>query len=57
MENFIVKGDEVICPLEDYISLLEFKLICLKQAEEEDSSWNYGIEELEALITKLKTKL
>jgi hypothetical protein len=57
MEDYVLKGDEIICPLEQYIDLLRYKLECLKKAYEEDSSWNYGIDELEKTIAKLKTKL
>lgn len=44
-----------LLPVSEFISLLEFKLDSLKKAREEDSSWNYGIEELEADIEYLKT--
>jgi hypothetical protein len=57
MENYTLKEDEITCSLEDYISLLEYKLICLKKAYEEDSSWNYSIDKLEKTIAELKTKL
>lgn len=39
---------------EEYIKLLEFKLMALKFAQEEDSSWNYGIAELKDEIYNLK---
>lgn len=41
----------------EYIDLLEIKLYSLKKAEEEDSSWNYDIKELEEAIKKLKDSL
>jgi hypothetical protein len=40
---------------QEYLDLLEYKLIALKQAKEQDSSWNYGIEELEQEIKTLKS--
>lgn len=43
--------------LEEYIELLETMLYCLEKAKKEDSSWNYGIEELEEKIKELKNKL
>lgn len=57
MEDYKLIGDEIICPLEQYINLLEYKLECLEKAYNEDSSWNYGIDELKQIIVKLKTKL
>lgn len=42
---------------QEYIALLEFKLIALQYAQEEDSSWNYGIKELEQQIEQLKHQL
>lgn len=48
---------EITISLEEYIELLECKLYSLKKAEEEDSSWNYGIDELETKIKELKNKL
>lgn len=38
----------------EYIELLEYKLQCLELAKEEDSSWNYGIDELKLQIQELK---
>lgn len=46
-----------IIPLDEYIELLEFKLMCLLEAYKKDSSWNYGIEELQEKIQKLKDQL
>jgi len=40
--------------LKEYIELLEYKLMALQYAKEEDSSWNYGIEELKEEIKNLK---
>jgi hypothetical protein len=40
---------------QQYIELLEYKLIVLQQANETDSTWNYGIEELENEIKTLKS--
>ena len=57
MDDYKLLGDEITCPLEQYIDLLGYKLECLKKAYEEDSSWNYGIDELEQIIIKLKSKL
>jgi len=39
--------------IEEYIQLLEYKLRVLLQAQQEDSSWNYGIEELQEQIKSL----
>lgn len=55
-KSCVTKSNLVILPLNELIELLEFKLISLKKAKEEDSSWNYGIEELEAEINYLKSK-
>lgn len=44
-------------PLIEYIELLEFKLESLKAARDADSSWNYGIDELEEKILTLKRGL
>lgn len=54
MYNIQVK--EIICiiPTDQLISLLECKLDRLHSAQKEDSSWNYGIEELEQQIQELK---
>ena len=57
MDDYKLLGDEITCPLEQYIDLLGYKLECIKKAYEEDSSWNYGIDELEQIIIKLKSKL
>lgn len=57
MDDYKLLGDEITCPLEQYIDLLEYKLECLKKAYEEDSSWNYGIDKLEQIIVELKSKL
>jgi len=57
MDDYQLKGDEIICPLQQYIDLLGYKLECLEKAYEQDSSWNYGIDELKETIAKLKTKL
>lgn len=51
-ENDGIKS--VMIPLSDYIELLESNLWSKKRAREEDSSWNYGIEELESKIQALK---
>jgi hypothetical protein len=40
-----------------YLDLLEFKVDSLKKAKELDSSWNYGIEELELEIEIVKQQL
>ncbi|MFW6233344.1 MAG: hypothetical protein ACOC3Z_01640 [Nanoarchaeota archaeon] len=48
--------ENISITLEEYIDLLEIKLYSLKSAKEEDSSWNYGIEELEEKIKNLKSK-
>lgn len=47
-------GDYANVPSKDFIELLEYKLECLKSAQEKDSSWNYNIEELESEINQLK---
>lgn len=44
-------------PLLEYIELLEIKLAAKKEAFEKDSSWNYGIEEIELQIESLKINL
>lgn len=54
MFNITIKGDECIIPTEQLIELLEYKLDALKEAQREDSSWNYNIEELEQQIKELK---
>lgn len=41
-------------PTEEFIELLKFKLDALKQAKEQDSSWNYNIEELEQQINRIE---
>lgn len=41
--------------LKEYIELLEFKLMALEYAKEEDNSWNYGIGELKNEIKELKS--
>lgn len=46
----------ITIPIKEYIGLLEIKLYTLKEAKEKDSSWNYGIEELEQEIKELKNK-
>lgn len=38
----------------EYVELLNFKLDSLRLAQEQDSSWNYGIKELELEIQKYK---
>ena len=45
---------EVLIKIKEYIELLEIKLIALKYSQEQDSSWNYGINELETKISELK---
>lgn len=54
MDNYQLKGDEIICPLQQYIDLLKYKLEYLEKAYDQDSSWNYGIDELKETIAKLK---
>lgn len=48
-------GTIATVPINEFISLLEFKLITLKEAKEKDNSWNYNIEELETEINKIKS--
>lgn len=48
---------EAVIRLDDLIDLLEIKLASLKEAEEKDSSWNYGIKELEEQIADLKSDI
>lgn len=57
MEDYKLIGDEILCPIEQYISLLEYKLICLQTAKDNDSSWNYRIDDLKETIKKLKQEL
>lgn len=47
-------GQVALIPYDEFIELLEFKLIALKESQDKDSSWNYGIEELEKQIDKIK---
>lgn len=47
-------GQMAFVPTEEFIELLEYKLEALKKAKEQDSSWNYGIEELEQEISSIK---
>ena len=42
--------------LSEYIHLLNVELYSKKQAKGIDSSWNYGIEELEEKINHLQSK-
>ena len=48
---------EIKISLSEYIELLEYKLSALEEAYRNDSSWNYGIDELKEEIKKLKAKL
>lgn len=48
---------DITIPLTDYIDLLEVSLYAKKDARNLDSSWNYGIEELEEKISALKQQL
>jgi hypothetical protein len=48
--------ENINIPLSEYIELLEIKLTSLQCAYEYDSSWNYGIPELEEKIEKLKAE-
>lgn len=49
--------NDVTISIVEYIELLELKLEALKEANEFDSSWNYGIDELEFKIKELKSKI
>ena len=57
MYDIKIKGDECIIPTNQSIELLEYKVESLKKAKEEDSSWNYGIEDLEEQIKELQLSL
>jgi hypothetical protein len=60
MKNYkecVTESGLVLLQLPDLIELLEIKLAYLKEAKEKNSSWNYGIEELESEINYLKQKL
>lgn len=57
MFDIKIKNDECIIPTKQLVELLYFKLNTLTIAKEEDSSWNYGIEELEAQIKELQSSL
>ena len=57
MYDLKIVGDRCLLDIEDVISLLECKLDKLKQYSEEDSSWSYGIEELETQIKELKKEV
>lgn len=39
---------------EEYLDLLSYKLECKLAAKKRDSSWNYGIEELEKEISEVQ---
>jgi|688.fasta_scaffold2396008_1 hypothetical protein len=49
------KENDVQIHISDFIELLEYKLLYLKQEKEKDSSWNYPIEETEQQLIELKT--
>ena len=49
--------NDVTISIVEYIELLELKLNALKEANEFDSSWDYGIDECEFKISVLKSKL
>jgi hypothetical protein len=53
MVNLVVDYSVCIIPIGETIELLEYKLESLKVARDEDCSWNYGIEELEEINSKL----
>ena len=55
-KNSVTESGLVLLPLSELIELLEFKLDSLKQAKQEDSSWNYPIDELTSDIDFLKKK-
>jgi|GEM_PF-6064577 len=57
MFDITVKGDECIIPIEQMIELLKCRLDALKEARDKDSSWNYGIDELEQQIKEIKEKV
>lgn len=47
-------GEKAIVPSKEFVELLECKLECLKRAQQEDSSCNYDIEDLETEIRRIK---
>lgn len=50
----VKSSGQVEIPLSELIELLEFKLSAKIVAQEHDSSWNYGIEELSEQVKELK---
>jgi hypothetical protein len=48
------KEFDVQIHISDFIQLLEYKLIYLKQEKEKDLSWNYPIEETQQQINELQ---
>ncbi len=57
MTNFSQDGLLVQITTQEYLELLEFKIQALKEAQEKDSSWNYGIDELELHMEYVKHEL
>lgn len=57
MFDITIKGDECIIPTSQLIDLLRYKLIALQKAYDEDSSWNYPIDELKEQIKELEATL
>lgn len=56
MEKYKITPHQTIeLSITEYIELLEIKLYSKKEAQKQDSSWNYGIEELEEEIKLLKS--
>ncbi len=57
MFDITIKGDECIIPTSQLIELLEYRLDALIIVKNNDSSWNYPIEEMEEQIAELKATL
>lgn len=46
--------ESIIINKQRYIELLELEIIAKQYAKREDSSWNYGIEELQKKLEEIK---
>lgn len=55
LQGRVIKSGEITLTIKEMIELLEYKLQCLKKAQEEDSSWSYNIEEVQDDINYLKS--
>lgn len=57
MYDITILGNQVIIPIEQILELLEISLEKRQKTFNEDSSWNYGIIELEEQIIEIKSKV